>query len=272
MVVRTVRFVLLLLVSVAAFGAIAGHAKAAAEVSDEPNASNSNKTITEVVSSHEAVENHEAVTTTSVVGDAVAEPSKVEQPVNAPTIQDKDTSIGSSNVAQQNAPIEPVLQTQLRSSSSYHSVHSVQTGSAQPNINNETQLQPVAIKSANPNPTAPASLPSNPLMTLMGFGLLSAQSVLTQLSQATFAITATHHSTPTSAGVGFVVIVIVSVGIAVSLMRRTGYAHAARAGLNNKFVAITSYMQPSLLPQQSSVFSCFGNNKKLLINNQGGLI
>ncbi len=278
--VRTVRFVLLLLTVVVAFGATASRARAAAEVSNEPMEKAQQGAITEA--HKEVVEHHESTTVEEhtqksvVIGDTKNDSQPPAQ-LDSGNLAEVSTTPAAARGQVTTTPAAaglvrddpsavkmPVYTATIR-----HTQLTAQQGDI-------ALTAPAALTTNTPVPSTP-QLPvtSNPLMILFGMAYVGSQVASQGWSLLEiFVALPTSTSVPEVIGLSLATILLM-VGVGISLLRKTRYQHAARADLADAAALLYFQylsMQPGLFKNQGSVFSCFGNKKIIQQTNEGGLV
>ena len=276
MFVRSVRFVLLLLLVVAAFGASAVRAHAAAEVRNEElsTTSSQSESTTQVSNQQTVIEDHSSDTQTTLAtivetGGEIVHTSAADQPtkpadgeitsiVQPSSTDSTDLSTHSANATKQ----------YMSSSTNMRAVLAAESQTT------PVQLQPTSTAQTTPHSNTPVSTSSNPLMVL-----------LSATSNAIFTISGSQLHVlsvvvPLGSSYMLLGLVLTSLmtlflaSIVVTYLKRMGFAHGARSNPATQVVGIIQFAKSSSnwLAKQDSVFSYLVSNKIMKLHNVGGIL
>jgi hypothetical protein len=275
MVVRSIRFVLLLLLVVAAFGASAVRARAAevrnettpSQVNENNSASTSevHQTKTELHSSEtQVISDSQSKTIGGAVLSDNTLPPTILASSSEPIIQSHPTASVSYYIA--NNSVTVVQPASTVTTTRKHAVLAAESQTI------PTQLQSTTKVQSAPQPSSPISHSNNPLMVLLAAASTTVSVLPNTLATwlSVVAATPAQSSLPDLASIVLVSLLIA--GTILTFLKKTRFARAARS---NPVASRTAMLQfakssSSWVTTQDSVFSCLVSNKIIKFNNIGG--
>lgn len=277
MFVRSVRFVLLLLLVVAAFGASAVRAHAAAEVRNEESSTSSSQSESnsQVSVQQTVVEEHTTQTSDSVLSqggtDGGGLQTKPEELVN----QSNHIVEPTQQAALVNSDIVEMKETSSKVAAKQHTYYSANKHVvlAAESHTTPVQLQPTPTTQTTPQPNAPVSNSTNPLMVLLSAtsnAIFTISGSLLQMLNAVVPLSTSYML------VGLVLtslMVLLLASVVVTYLKRMGFAHGARSNpVAQATIILFAKSSSKWFTKQDSVFSYLVSNKIMKLHNVGGIL